>query len=182
MAKGKHRLVREIAQDFKTDLRFQSSTIAVLQEASKAYLVGCLRILISVPFMRNVLPSCPKICSWLGELARRIRGERVKCKEVSKLDFMTVPTTTESNQGLASTSYYTIYLNQSAYPSITSYICDATRSNRYNTFETSQKSEPKDATVGGLHEQSHSFGVRKTVVCNQLSHGFHQFEVILLQN
>ncbi|PRP85685.1 histone H3.3A, isoform B [Planoprotostelium fungivorum] len=34
------RLVREIAQDYKTDLRFQSSAIAALQEASEAYLVG----------------------------------------------------------------------------------------------------------------------------------------------
>ncbi|RXG58697.1 histone H3, partial [Armadillidium vulgare] len=31
-------LVREIAQDFKTDLRFQSSAVMALQEASKAYL------------------------------------------------------------------------------------------------------------------------------------------------
>ncbi len=34
------RLVREIAQDFKTDLRFQGSAILALQEASEAYLVG----------------------------------------------------------------------------------------------------------------------------------------------
>ncbi|KAI5010621.1 hypothetical protein ZWY2020_012758 [Hordeum vulgare] len=34
------RLVREIAQDFKTDLRFQSSAFSVLQEATEAYLVG----------------------------------------------------------------------------------------------------------------------------------------------
>ena len=34
------RLVREIAQDFKTDLRFQASAIMALQEASEAYLVG----------------------------------------------------------------------------------------------------------------------------------------------
>eukprot|EP00798_Chlamydomonas_sp_ICE-L_P001853 gene1853-biopygen14667 len=34
------RLVREILQDFKTDLRFQSSAVLALQEASEAYLVG----------------------------------------------------------------------------------------------------------------------------------------------
>ncbi|KAL8517133.1 hypothetical protein ACS0TY_015376 [Phlomoides rotata] len=34
------RLVREIVQDFKTDLRFQSSAVAALQEAAEAYLVG----------------------------------------------------------------------------------------------------------------------------------------------
>ncbi|KAJ0867557.1 putative transcription factor Hap3/NF-YB family [Helianthus annuus] len=45
------RLVREIAQDFKTDLRFQSSAVAALQEASEAYLVGCLRIRICVRFI-----------------------------------------------------------------------------------------------------------------------------------
>ena len=35
-----NRLVREIAQDFKTDLRFQAQAIGALQEASEAYLVG----------------------------------------------------------------------------------------------------------------------------------------------
>lgn len=34
------RLVREIAAGFKEDLRFQSSAIAALQEASEAYMVG----------------------------------------------------------------------------------------------------------------------------------------------
>ena len=34
------RLVREIAQDFKTHLRFQRQAIAALQEAAEAYLVG----------------------------------------------------------------------------------------------------------------------------------------------
>ena len=32
--------MREIAQDFKTDLRFQSSAVMALQEACEAYLVG----------------------------------------------------------------------------------------------------------------------------------------------
>ena len=34
------RLVREIAQDFKNDLRFQSTAIMALQEAAEAYLVS----------------------------------------------------------------------------------------------------------------------------------------------
>lgn len=34
------RLVREIAQDFKTDLRFQAAAVAALQESAEAYLVG----------------------------------------------------------------------------------------------------------------------------------------------
>jgi hypothetical protein len=33
-------LVREIAQDFKNDLRFQGSAVLALQEAAEAYLVG----------------------------------------------------------------------------------------------------------------------------------------------
>ena len=36
-------LVREIAQDFKTELRFQSGTIMALQEAAEAYLVGLFK-------------------------------------------------------------------------------------------------------------------------------------------
>ena len=51
------RLVREIAQDFKTDLRFQSSAVMALQEASEAYLVG-----LSTP---NESPSCQRTSSWL---------------------------------------------------------------------------------------------------------------------
>jgi histone H3 len=34
------RLVREIAQDRKIDLKFQSTAVLALQEASEAYLVG----------------------------------------------------------------------------------------------------------------------------------------------
>ena len=34
------RLVREIAQDYKADLRFQSVAILCLQETAEAYLVG----------------------------------------------------------------------------------------------------------------------------------------------
>ena len=34
------RLVREIAQDYKSDLRFQSTALLALQEASEGYLVG----------------------------------------------------------------------------------------------------------------------------------------------
>lgn len=34
------RLVREIAQDYKTDLRFAGAAISALQEAAEAYLVG----------------------------------------------------------------------------------------------------------------------------------------------
>merc|ERR1712167_16282 len=34
------RLVREIASEYKNDLRFQSSDVLALQEASEAYMVG----------------------------------------------------------------------------------------------------------------------------------------------
>ena len=34
------RLVREVAQDFKSDLRFQSHAVMAIQEAAEAYLVG----------------------------------------------------------------------------------------------------------------------------------------------
>ncbi|EMS66788.1 Histone H3.3 [Triticum urartu] len=37
------RLVREISQDFKTDLRFQSHAVLALQEAAEAYLVGLFK-------------------------------------------------------------------------------------------------------------------------------------------
>ena len=34
------RLVREVAQEYKSDLRFQSSAVVALQEASESYLVS----------------------------------------------------------------------------------------------------------------------------------------------
>lgn len=49
------RLVREIAQDFKTDLRFQSSAIGALQEAVEAYLVSLFE------GMYPPLPRIPKM-------------------------------------------------------------------------------------------------------------------------
>ena len=36
------RLVRDVAQDFKTDLRFQTTAFLALQEAAEAYLVGLI--------------------------------------------------------------------------------------------------------------------------------------------
>jgi histone H3 len=34
------RLIREIAQEYKTDLKFQSTALLAMQEAAEAYLVG----------------------------------------------------------------------------------------------------------------------------------------------
>ncbi|KAF2310062.1 hypothetical protein GH714_006389 [Hevea brasiliensis] len=45
------RLVREIAQDFKTDLRFQSHAVLALQEAARPIWWVCSRIPISALFM-----------------------------------------------------------------------------------------------------------------------------------
>nr|CAI5864434.1 unnamed protein product [Callosobruchus analis] len=55
------RLVREIAQDFKTDLRFQSSAVMALQEASEAYWWVFSRTPICVPSTLSGSPSCQKI-------------------------------------------------------------------------------------------------------------------------
>ncbi|RCV25737.1 hypothetical protein SETIT_5G189500v2 [Setaria italica] len=68
------RLVREIAQDFKTDLRFQSSTVAALQVAAEAYLVGFSRTPTCAPSTPRGSPSLPKDI----QLVRRIRGERAR--------------------------------------------------------------------------------------------------------
>nr|XP_006821693.1 PREDICTED: histone H3-like [Saccoglossus kowalevskii] len=54
------RLARDIAQDFKTDLRFQSSAVMALQEASEAHLVGLFEDTNLCAITPNVSPSCPK--------------------------------------------------------------------------------------------------------------------------
>ncbi|KAK4686860.1 histone H3, partial [Tremellales sp. Uapishka_1] len=66
------RLVREIAQDFKTDLRFQSSAIGALQEASEAYLVSLFEDTNLAAIHAKRVTIQPKDL----QLARRLRGER----------------------------------------------------------------------------------------------------------
>ncbi|XP_041786420.1 uncharacterized protein LOC121601669 [Anopheles merus] len=74
------RLVREIAQDFKTDLRFQSSAVMALQEASEAYLVGLFEDTNLCAIHAKRVTIMPKDI----QLARRIRGERAGGKVKGK--------------------------------------------------------------------------------------------------
>merc|ERR1711862_625419 len=55
------RLVREIAGGFNNNLRFQSSSILALQEASEAYLIGLFEDTNSAPSTPRELPSCPRM-------------------------------------------------------------------------------------------------------------------------
>jgi histone H3/H4 len=66
------RLVREIAQDFKTDLRFQGSAVLALQESAEAYLVGLFEDTNLCAIHAKRVTIMPKDI----QLARRIRGER----------------------------------------------------------------------------------------------------------
>ena len=66
------RLVREIANDFKNDLRFQSSAVLALQEASEAYMVGLFEDTNLCAIHAKRVTIMPKDM----QLARRIRGER----------------------------------------------------------------------------------------------------------
>ncbi|KAH7415553.1 hypothetical protein KP509_14G051400 [Ceratopteris richardii] len=65
-------LVREIAQDLKTDLRFQSYAVLALQEAAEAYLVGLFEDTNLCAIHAKRVTIMPKDI----QLARRIRGER----------------------------------------------------------------------------------------------------------
>ena len=65
------RLVREIAQEFKTDLRFQSAAILCLQEAAEAYLVRLFDDANLCAIHAKRVTIMPKDIL----LARRIRGE-----------------------------------------------------------------------------------------------------------
>jgi histone H3 len=66
------RLVREICDDYKTDIRWQKSAMAALQEASEAYIVGLYEDtnLCALHAKRVTVRSQDM------QLARRIRGER----------------------------------------------------------------------------------------------------------
>ena len=65
------RLVREIAQDFNTDLRFQREAIGVLQEAGEAYLVGLFEDTNLCAIHAKWVTIMPKDI----QLARRIQGK-----------------------------------------------------------------------------------------------------------
>ncbi|CAD6936729.1 unnamed protein product [Tilletia controversa] len=66
------RLVKEISQDIKTDLRFQSAAIGALQEASEAYLVDLFADTNLAAIHAKRVTVMPKDMA----LARRLRGER----------------------------------------------------------------------------------------------------------
>ncbi|XP_040607403.1 uncharacterized protein LOC121142140 [Mesocricetus auratus] len=78
------RLVREIAQDFKTDLRFQSSAVMALQEASEAYLVGLFEDTNLCAIHAKRVTIMPKDI----QLARRIRGERGAALALERVDYV----------------------------------------------------------------------------------------------
>ena len=66
------RLVREIAQDIKADLRFQSTAVLALHEAAESYLIGLFED-------TNLCALHAKRVTIMAkdmQLARRIRGER----------------------------------------------------------------------------------------------------------
>lgn len=66
------RLVREIAQDYQGDLRFQTAAILALQEAAEAYLVGLFEDTNLCAIHAKRITILPRDM----QLALRIRGER----------------------------------------------------------------------------------------------------------
>ena len=66
------RLVREIAQDFKTDLRFQSTALMALQVAAEAYIVALFEDCQLCAIHARRITIMPRDI----QLAIRIRGER----------------------------------------------------------------------------------------------------------
>ncbi len=66
------KLVREIASSFKSDLRFQSSAVLALQEASESYLVGLFEDTNLCAIHAKRVTIMPKDMM----LAKRIRGEK----------------------------------------------------------------------------------------------------------
>ena len=65
------RLIREIAQEYKSDLRFQSSAVLALQEATESYIVGLFEDtnLCAIHAKRVTIMAKDMM------LAKRIRGE-----------------------------------------------------------------------------------------------------------
>ncbi|TNV75392.1 hypothetical protein FGO68_gene14726 [Halteria grandinella] len=66
------RLVREIASEYKNELRFQASAVLAMQEAAEAYLIGLFEDTNLCAIHGKRVTIMPKDM----QLARRIRGER----------------------------------------------------------------------------------------------------------
>ena len=66
------RVVREIAQDFNSNLRFQSSAVIALQEATESYVVGLFEDTNLCAIHAKRVTIMPKDM----KLAKRIRGEK----------------------------------------------------------------------------------------------------------
>ena len=66
------RLVREVASDFKSDLRFQATAVAALQEACEAHMVGVFEDTNLCAVHARRVTIMPRDM----QLARRIRGDR----------------------------------------------------------------------------------------------------------
>jgi len=66
------RLVREITQDWRDEVRFQASAMTALQEAAEAYLVGLFEDTNLCAIHTKRVTIMPRDL----QLARRIRGER----------------------------------------------------------------------------------------------------------
>ncbi|KAJ7818438.1 histone H3 [Mycena olivaceomarginata] len=68
------RVVREIAQDFKTDLRFQSSALHALQEAAEAHLISLFEDAnLAAIHAKRATIQCRDL-----DLAQRLRGDKHK--------------------------------------------------------------------------------------------------------
>ena len=66
------RVVREVAQEYKSDLRFQSNAVLALQEACESYIVGLFEDTNLCAIHARRVTIMPKDM----QLARRIRGEK----------------------------------------------------------------------------------------------------------
>ncbi|VDN99362.1 unnamed protein product [Rodentolepis nana] len=66
------RLVREIAQEYQNDLRFQATAVDAIQEAAEAYMIG----LFEDTNLCAIHAKRVTIMAKDMQLARRIRGER----------------------------------------------------------------------------------------------------------
>ena len=66
------RLVREIAQEYKTDLKFKSESLGALQEAAEAYLTGLFEDTNLCAIHAKRVTIMPRDI----QLARRLRGEK----------------------------------------------------------------------------------------------------------
>ncbi|KAL7595086.1 hypothetical protein Lser_V15G28606 [Lactuca serriola] len=150
-----------------------NSPESLLMFNDKKNVNGLYDFLLNYRFLLPSLTSLdvPLLSSPIPFVNAAISAPEVKCKEVKRIDHLSVSSICE---GSASNSYYSIEIKDSYLPPwIISSVLDAIKSHGDDSFEASFVIEPMSIGLNvGLEGVNEESGIGNTIVSHQLSRGF----------